>query len=144
MYNITVVKSRADMLTPVGLAFIGDAAYTLFIRRRIAEKGDPVEGTLHTASAEHVNAKAQARVYDELVLLGALTAEESEIAHRARNCHLHSRTKAASTADYHKATALEAVIGYLELTDVARKAQLLELCAQISGVDCGAIVENKD
>ncbi|MCM1367944.1 MAG: ribonuclease III [Roseburia sp.] len=130
-----MVKSRADMLTPVGLAFIGDAAYTLFIRRRIAESCDIVAGTLHTACAAHVNAKAQARVYDELVRRGALTAAEAEVAHRARNCHLHMRTKAASSADYRKATELEAVIGYVELTDDgARKRELLELCAEISGI----------
>lgn len=136
MYNITVVKGRVDLLTPVSLAFIGDAAYTLYIRRRIVESSDAVTGTLHTMSTKHVNAKAQAEVYDELVRRDALTAEEAEIARRAKNAHLHSRTKAATSTDYHKATALEAVIGYLELSGAQeRKESMLELCAEISGLD---------
>lgn len=121
-----------DMLTPVSLAFIGDAVHTLYVRERAVEAERP-SGTLHTAAAKRVNASAQSRVYDELVARSVFTAEETEIARRAKNAHLHSRAKSASVGDYHKATALEAVIGYVHLKgDVSREKQLLELCYSVN------------
>lgn len=132
MYNITVDKTSADRLTPVSLAFIGDAVHTLYVRERLVKADGGLVGTLHTQAARRVNAGAQAKVFDELVKRGALTAEESDIARRAKNAHLHSRAKTATPVDYHKATALEAVIGYVHLVgDTARETQLLELCAEI-------------
>lgn len=110
------MESRADRLTPVGLAFIGDAVYTLRVREHILSTNDSVVGTLHTAATRLVNARSQAVAYDTLVSANAFTEAEADVARRAKNAHLHSRTKAASAPDYHKATALEAVIGYLYLT----------------------------
>lgn len=133
MYNGIVDKSRAERLTPVGLAFIGDAVHTLFIRERIVAAHDGTGGTFHTAASKLVNAKAQAAVFDALSAGGVFTESELDIARRARNAHLHSRAKAASPTDYHKATALEAVIGYVHVSgDEERERQLLELCARIA------------
>lgn len=135
MYNIRVEKSRADRMTPAGLAFIGDAVHTLYIRERIASASDGVVGTLHLAASRYVNAAAQAAVYDELMSRSALTEEEADIARRAKNAHLHSRAKNMSLDDYHKATALEAVIGYAHLSgDGVREKRLLDLCAEIAGL----------
>lgn len=121
------------MLPPSSLAFIGDAVYTLYMRRRIAERSDATVGTLHTACSAFVNAAAQAAVFDKLTALGAFGEEESEIARRAKNAHTRLRSKTASLGDYHKATALEAVIGYLDLvSDDARLNELLSLCAKLS------------
>lgn len=119
------------MLPPSSLAFIGDAVYTLYMRRRIVENTDFAVGTLHVSCSRLVNAGAQAAVFDALTARGAFTAEESEIARRAKNAHLHSRAKSATSSDYHKATALEAVIGYAELTGGDRAAELLALCAEL-------------
>lgn len=124
-------KLRAERLTPVCLAFIGDAVHTLFVREHVVSQSDGVVGTLHTAAAKLVNAKSQAAVFDSLVERGAFTAEEADVARRAKNAHLHSRAKTASSEDYHKATALEAVIGYVHVVgDGVREQQLLELCVQ--------------
>lgn len=123
-------------MPPSTLAFIGDAVYTLYIRKRIAEATDCIAGTLHVTATRFVNAKAQAAAFDRLCESGALTDEESEIARRAKNAHLHSRAKAATSADYHKATALEAVLGMTELSgDSARVTELLALCARLGGFD---------
>lgn len=133
MYNKTVEKSCADRLTPVSLAFIGDAVYTLFMREKTVSDKDGVVGTLHTAVTRLVNAGRQAQVFDMLTAANAFTAEEEEIARRAKNAHLHSRAKTASTGDYHKATALEAVIGYVHLMrDSQREQTLLERCFELS------------
>lgn len=123
------------MLTPVAPAFIGDAVHTLYIRRRIVESGRAA-ATLHLLCSRFVNAKAQAKVFDELTALNELTDEEAEIARRAKNAHLHSRAKTASPEDYHKATALEAVIGYLELSgNASRRDYILDKCAEVSGLN---------
>lgn len=127
-----VERLRAERLTPVGLAFIGDAVHTLYVRKYVVSSKDGVVGTLHTAVSKLVNAKAQAAVFDELVLRDVLTDEEADVARRARNAHLHTRSKAASPTDYHKATALEAVIGYVHaIGDAVREAELLKLCVEI-------------
>ena len=122
-----------DRLTPVSLAFIGDAVYTLFMRERTVSDTDCVVGTLHTAVTRLVNAGKQAYVFDKLAESGFLNAEEEDVARRAKNAHLHSRAKTASIEDYHKATALEAVIGYVHLSgDDQRKEALLELCYNLA------------
>lgn len=121
-----------DRLSPTALAFIGDAVHTLYIRKAVIDRA--AGATLHVVASEHCNASAQAAVLDELIKRNVLTEDELDMARRARNAHLHSRTK-ASSAEYHKATALEAVIGMLELSgDEARKLELLALCAEISGL----------
>ena len=132
MYNEHVEKTRAQRLTPVSLAFIGDAVHTLYVREYLAEQSDGVVGTLHAAASRLVNAKCQANVLDELIKAGELSDEEKDVARRAKNAHLHSRAKAASPDDYHKATALEAVIGYLHVSGEAkREKELLQRCVDI-------------
>ena len=132
MYN-NIVEVRAERLTPVSLAFIGDAVYTLRVREYIVTRHDGVVGTLHTAASKIVNAKAQAAVFDALIESGELTESESDVARRAKNAHLHSRSKSASVTDYHKATALEAVVGYLYLTgDAARLDAVIQKCITLA------------
>lgn len=138
MYNVNVEKTRAQRLTPVQLAFIGDAVHTLYVREYVTEATDGVVGTLHAAASRLVNAKSQAKVLDELAANGFFTDEESDVARRAKNAHLHSRAKTASPDDYHKATALEAVIGYVHATGNAeREKELLARCLDI-GLSAGA------
>lgn len=128
-YNGIVDKLHTERMTPVCLAFIGDAVHTLYVRERVAARSDGSVGTLHSAAARLVNAKSQAQVFDALVASGELNESEREIARRAKNAHLHSRAKAASSEDYHKATALEAVIGFVHVSgDVERERALLEFC----------------
>ena len=124
-----VDKTHADRLTPTALAFLGDAAYALYIRRRLVENTDDVCGTLHVKATRFVNARAQAIAFDALDARGEFTEEERDVARRAKNAHLHAHTKAASVADYHRATALEAVIGWLDAVgNAARRDHILEQC----------------
>lgn len=120
------------------MAFIGDAVHTLYIRERIVEDSDGVMGTLHTAASRFASAVAQAVVYERLVSSGMLTDEEADVGRRARNAHLHSRAKTASSTEYHKATALEAVIGYVHVGgDKSREKFLLDTCYAL-GMDAQA------
>ena len=51
-----------------------------------------------------------------------LTQKEADIYRRGRNAKSYTMAKNATMADYRKATGLEAVIGYLYLTDQFARA----------------------
>lgn len=123
--------------TPNVLAFVGDAAHTLDVRVRITSCHNAGTGSLHVMTSKFVNAATQARVFDELCAQEVFTPEESDIARRAKNAHTRLRAKSATGEQYHKATAFEAIIGFLELTgNRDRQKQILDLYARIAGIDC--------
>ena len=106
------VCDRVDIRTysPLTLAFVGDCIYDLVIRTIVVERG-----ILHTKKSSIVKAQAQAAQAD--ALMEELTAEEQAVYRRGRNAHSHSAAKNASIGDYRKATGLEALYGFLYLTD---------------------------
>ncbi len=107
-------ETEARMLSPLQLAYIGDAVHSLMARRRAIDKGLPVRD-MHLFATRAVNAVSQARA--AAALDGLLTAEESGIVRRGRNAHAHhGLPKSASHAEYTSATGLEALLGYLYLT----------------------------
>ena len=62
---------------------------------------------------DEVNAKAQSEGAKKL--LPVLNDEETDIFKRGRNAHPHHSPKNQSEGDYHYATGLEALFGYLYL-----------------------------
>lgn len=111
------VCDRVDIQTysPLTLAFVGDCIYDLVIRTIVVERGNTAPGVLHTKKSSIVKAQAQAAQAD--ALMEELTAEEQAVYRRGRNAHSHSVAKNASIGDYRKATGLEALYGFLYLTD---------------------------
>lgn len=111
------VCDRVDIRTysPLTLAFVGDCIYDLVIRTIVVERGNTAPGVLHTKKSSIVKAQAQAAQAD--ALMEELTAEEQAVYRRGRNAHSHSTAKNASSGDYRKATGLEALYGFLYLTD---------------------------
>ena len=61
-----------------------------------------------------VSAGAQFRTFKKIE--ESLTEDEADVARRARNTHIHTKSKNFSFTEYIYATALEAVVGYLHLT----------------------------
>ena len=114
-------ENKANQLNPLSLAFVGDAVFTLFVRTKLAVEHDNKAGALHSMANRYVKATAQAKIEDELAPL--FTQRESDVARRARNHHNSTKAKNASLADYKKATAFEAVLGYLTLTDQSERAE---------------------
>lgn len=102
-------------MDPQVLAWIGDAYLTLAIRKWLVEHSKAGAGVLHTKMKKYISAAAQAREWENIYEL--LTEEEKDLGRRARNRHTLSSSKNSSPADYKKATALEAVVGYLHLID---------------------------
>ncbi len=108
------------------LAHVGDAVFELLVRVYLASSGGK-SGSLHQAAAEMVNAAAQAG--DMARVLPLLTEEEAEVFRRGRNVKVHSVPKHARLGDYHAATGLEALFGYLYLLE--RRERLNALFAAI-------------
>lgn len=95
-------------LSPVALAFVGDGVYELMVRERLACEANRPGGALHRRAVSLVRAEAQSAAMERLLPL--LTAEEAAVYRRGRNAHT-TRTG----DDYHRATGLEALFGYLYL-----------------------------
>lgn len=107
-------EKTARLLSPVTLAFIGDAVYSLYVREKLVFIKDDKGSTLNKKTADIVRASAQANFIDEIFPL--LTEGEIDIYKRARNTKKGTRAKSASVGEYNKATGFEALIGYLYLT----------------------------
>ena len=91
------------------LAYLGDTVYDLYVRTHLVQKGGKVHA-LHAKAIHLVCAHAQSDAFGRIEPL--LSQEESDVARRARNAK-QNPPKNADAAEYHRATALEAVIGYL-------------------------------
>ena len=98
---------------PVVLAYIGDSLYDLYVRCRLVFMGDYKSGNLHRMSIKYVSAKGQAKALDFAEHI--LNEEEADIVRRARNAKT-TPPKNCDKATYIKATAFEALAGYLYLT----------------------------
>ncbi|MFI3177055.1 MAG: ribonuclease III domain-containing protein [Eubacteriales bacterium] len=105
----------SNTYSPLTLAYVGDCVYELIIRTAIVENGNRATNTLHKITTKYVNAKLQAQL--GTVLQEDYTEDELAVYRRGRNAKSHSSAKNASINDYRKATGLEAVMGYLYLTN---------------------------
>ncbi|MBE6778121.1 MAG: ribonuclease III [Ruminococcaceae bacterium] len=105
-------------LSPLALAFVGDGVYSLLVRERLLTEANRPVGDLHRLAVTAVRAEAQAEAMERLLPL--LTEEEVAVFKRGRNAH-STRTG----ADYHKATGLESLFGYLYLDGRLERVQEL-------------------
>ena len=110
----TVSVNDARNISPITLAFIGDAVYSLYIREKLVLSHDYNAGTLQKLTSLEVSAHGQSELLEKL--LPMFTEEETEIFKRGRNAKKSTKSKNASVAEYNRSTGFEAVLGYLYLT----------------------------
>jgi ribonuclease-3 family protein len=122
----TLTEGEVRAMGSLALAHVGDAVFELLVRIHLAAAGGKT-GSLHRAAVEMVNASAQAGDMEKL--LPFLTEEEAEVFRRGRNVKVHSVPKHASLGDYHAATGMEALFGYLYL--LGRRERISALFARI-------------
>lgn len=103
------------------LAFMGDTIFDLYVRRAIVRKGGRVQN-MHKQAVSMVCNRAQAEALTRIEDM--LTEAEQGVVRRARNAH-QNPPRNANPADYHRATSIEALMGYLYLT--GQQARLDEL-----------------
>lgn len=101
-----------NLLSPSVLAFVGDAVYELCVRTHLAEVNRP-SGDLHRLSVEYVKATAQARAYK--LIESELSEKELSVFKRGRNFRTGNTPKSATGGEYHTATGLECLFGFLFL-----------------------------
>ncbi len=105
---------KLTSLSPLALAFIGDTVFDILIRSElVCEANRPVK-ELHKEAVSKVCAAAQASYIKKVLPL--LSEDEKEIFKRGRNAHTGTVPKNQSSADYHYATGLECLFGWLYLS----------------------------
>jgi ribonuclease-3 family protein len=118
---------EARLMQPAVLAFMGDAVFNLFIRERLIVQKKGTSHQLHIYSTNYVKAASQAKI--SKVLLSTFTEDEAYIFRRGRNAKSTTIPKNADIQDYKYATAFEAVLGFLYLTDQQERLSNLMLQA---------------
>ncbi len=117
---------EAGMMNGATLAFIGDAVFELLSRSYVLEHGSKQPDRLHKHNTAIVNAAAQSAMFG--VIQDKLSEEELSIYKRGRNASTATTAKNQTIGDYRRATGLEALFGYLYLTDQKDRArELFEL-----------------
>lgn len=99
------------------LAYLGDTIYENYIRRFLIAKGIAKVDALQKEAVKYVSAKAQANFLEEMLEKEFLLDEEVNVVKRARNYKTTSHPKNCDIVTYKYATGLEALIGYLDLSD---------------------------
>jgi ribonuclease-3 family protein len=112
-------------------AYLGDTIYEDYIRKYLIKKGIPYVDELQKEAVKYVSASSQATYLKNLMDNNFFTEEELGVIRRARNYKSKSHPKSCDIVTYKHATALEAVIGYLELKK--DKVRINELMEQILG-----------
>ena len=113
---------NAIQLNPSVLAFVGDGVYGLLVREKLADVNRR-SGDLHSMSVRLVNATAQSRAFE--IVKEDLDETELSVFKRGRNLHTNNNPKNSSNAEYHTATGLEALFGYLHLNGQQERARAL-------------------
>lgn len=112
-FHLSAGQNVTDQISSLGLAHLGDAVYELMVRSWLCLHGKATNKGLHKAAITYVSAPAQAERMEKI--LPILTEEEQEVFRRGRNSHTAAIPKGASVGQYHTATALEALFGWLYL-----------------------------
>ena len=121
--RFTDLKAKPNELSPLNLAFIGDCVYEMLVRETLVLNANRPVNDLHKESVKYVSAKAQTLAYDKIK--DCLTEQETTIYKRGRNAKVGHNPKSASQGEYHIATGIEALFGYLYLTEQIQRIKEL-------------------
>ncbi|KAG1658032.1 hypothetical protein FOA52_014344 [Chlamydomonas sp. UWO 241] len=162
------LRRTQDHARAGNLAFLGDALWSLYVRNHFLTPPKHVS-KYHQAVGRHVTAEAQAAYYDALLASGKLSSSEAELMRsvaggssppgasggskasgagagkqqQQQQQPQQFRKRFASPAHqrvYMKATALEALVGQLHLTDGDRLEEVMGLClALVDGRETGSV-----
>lgn len=108
--------------SPLALAFYGDSVYDMLVRRHLLTQANRQAAKLHQQKIQLVCAAAQAKAATQILPL--LTEEELSVYKRGRNAH-NTVPRHTAAKDYHMATGLEALFGYLSLQGSQQRLEAL-------------------
>ena len=129
----SLLDKTADVssLSPLTLAFVGDTVFDLLTRTELVCEANRPVNALHTMASKKVCAAAQAESLRKI--LPILTEDETAVFKRGRNAHTGGIPKHASSADYHYATGLESLFGWLYLKGETERIKELYNAMQANG-----------
>lgn len=112
-----LTKTNVDVrqYSALNLAYIGDAVFEIYARTKVVKEFKSTVNEMNKKTNSYVNANAQNEMYHKLLEIA--TEEEIEILKRGRNAKSKSSAKNASVGAYRHATGIEALVGYLYLTN---------------------------
>ena len=119
--HLTPDELRA--ISAIGLAHMGDAIYETLVRTWLCVHGKATGKELHRATIALVCAQKQAELAQRV--LPQLTEEELAVYKRGRNANVHAMPRSATPAQYHAATGLECLMGWLYLRGNKERAEQL-------------------
>ncbi|MBQ7283890.1 MAG: cysteine--tRNA ligase [Oscillospiraceae bacterium] len=99
--------------SPLSLAFVGDAVYTLAIRERLVSEKRYQINKLNKMTVSYVSAHGQFMALE--LIDGILTEEEQNFVRRGKNATKASVAKHATAEEYRASTGFECLLGYLKL-----------------------------
>ena len=126
-----MIMKNHQLPASLELAYLGDTVYDLYVRSRLVQRGGRMK-QLHRQAVSVVCAHAQSEALRAIE--DQLTEEEQDVVRRARNCKQHP-PRNADPAEYHRATALEALIGYLYVQGRSERLEALVNAALDSVMD---------
>ncbi len=124
------MHNKTDEFSPLTLAFVGDGVYDLLVREHLVRLANRPVGELNKVKVSMVNCKSQAQFASKL--MPGLTEKEMAVYKRGRNAAPKSTAKNGTLAEYHSATGLECLFGYLYLNgEKERIDELFKLIVEL-------------
>ena len=122
-------EAKAEGYAPLNLAYIGDAVFDILVRSKVMAGGSRPVNELSRQASSFVKAASQSAMYHKIE--DKLTEEEMSVMRRGRNAKTFTRAKNASVTEYHHATGLEALFGYLYIKgNIDRILELFGMCVE--------------
>lgn len=113
------------------LAYMGDAAYEVIIRRHLIAEGLAKPNHLQKTATHYVSAKAQAALINLMEQDEVLSEAEWTMFKRGRNAKSYTHAKNTDVVTYRISTGFEALMGYLALSDQQKRvAELGQWCIE--------------
>ena len=117
----TYQLTQIERLSPIALAYIGDAVFELYVRTIFLMPPKRM-ANYHNQVVTQVRAESQAVHLSKLLVY--LTDSEKDILRRGRNAST-MKPRRLSRQVYQQATSFESLVGYLHLTNPQRLQELL-------------------
>lgn len=114
---------EVNSMSMLALAHVGDAVYELLVRSMLCKQGPSSVSKLHKLTVDYVKAPAQARAAE--LILPLLSDEEKSVYKRGRNTKVNSVPQNANIGQYHAATGIEALFGWLYLQGKTERIEML-------------------
>lgn len=132
--TLGVKEVDAANMSPLTLAFIGDAVYEMAVRTIFVSRGSTSVEKLNRMCSHFAKAPTQALIANRI--MDSLTEKEQGVFRRGRNAKAMTKAKNATIIDYRIATGFEALIGYLYLSQqFDRMIEVISNGLKCAGID---------